>query len=346
MAAAGRGAQQAAQSAHAMCSVPRRTALDSKGSPNTRHARASGHTEVFDRTRFPLGRERRRRNFPSSRGVMQVTDLLREGQVDQALAQLQAEVRKNPSDSKHRVLLFQLLAVLGQWERAGNQLKLAGELDAKALPMVQTYRTALDCEVFRASVFAGTKTPLVFGAPADWMARLLEALRLDALGNHAQAEALRLQALEQVPSFGGEIDGDAFAWIADADSRIGPVCEAIVNGKYYWIPFGRLQTIAIEPPEDLRDFVWMPARLTFANGGESVALIPTRYPGSERHADGAVRLARRTEWTQAAENTYAGSGQRMLATDQAEYALMDVRRIQIEGASADEAHEAASPGAA
>ena len=98
---------------------------------------------------------------------MQVTDLLREGQVDQALAHLQAEVRKNPADPKLRVLLFQLLAVLGAWDRAANQLKVAGELDAKALPMVQAYRTALDCEALRASVFAGRKTPLVFGAPAD-----------------------------------------------------------------------------------------------------------------------------------------------------------------------------------
>jgi type VI secretion system protein ImpE len=275
---------------------------------------------------------------------MLVTDLLREGQVDQALAQLQAEVRKNPADSKQRVLLFQLLAVLGQWERAANQLKVAGELDAKAAAMVQTYRTALDCEVFRVAVFAGDKTPLVFGAPEDWIARLLEALRLTAAGNHAQAEALRTQALEQAPAIAGSIDGQAFEWIADADSRIGPVCEAIVNGKYFWIPFARLQTIAIEPPEDLRDVVWMPARLTFANGGESVALIPTRYPGSEAQAEGALRLARKTEWTQAAANTYLGSGQRMLATDQAEYAIMDVRRIQLDSTSAAEPQPDAAAG--
>jgi hypothetical protein len=36
--------------------------------------------------------------------------------------------------------------------------------------------------------------------------------------------------------------------------------------------------------EDLRDVVWMPAHLQFENGGESVALIPTRYPGSAASA--------------------------------------------------------------
>lgn len=261
---------------------------------------------------------------------MLLKDLLQEGQVDEALAQLQAEIRKNPADGKQRVLLFQLLAVLGQWDRAATQLGVVADLDAKALPMVQTYRTALDCEALRASVFAGAKTPLIFGEPEDWIARMVENIRLTAQGRYAEAEKLRDAALEQAPAVSGQIDGQAFEWIADADSRLGPVCEAIINGKYYWVPFHRLQHVAIEPPEDLRDFVWMPARLTFANGGESVALIPTRYPGSESHQESAIRLARKTDWVQVSEATYLGLGQRMFATDQGEFPLLDVRRIAID----------------
>jgi type VI secretion system protein ImpE len=45
--------------------------------------------------------------------------------------------------------------------------------------------------------------------------------------------------------------------------------------------------MTLEAPEDLRDLVWMPAHLRFENGGESLALIPTRYrartPGGRRH---------------------------------------------------------------
>jgi type VI secretion system protein ImpE len=260
---------------------------------------------------------------------MTAEDSLREGNLEQALAQLQDRVRKNPAAPKERTFLFQLLAVLGQWERAATQLSVVGELDAQAAPMVQTYRAALDCEAFRASVFAGAKTPLLFGDPADWVARMLQALRLAAEGHHAEAERLRAEALQQAPAVPGEIDGEAFAWIADADSRLGPICEAIVNGKYYWIPFNRLHVIAIEPPEDLRDLVWMPARLTFANGGESVALIPTRYPGSESHAEGAIRLARKTDWVAAGQETFHGLGQRMFATDAGEHPLMAVRRIRL-----------------
>ena len=96
------------------------------------------------------------------------------------LGETQARVKREPAESKHRVFLFQLLAVLGQWDRALNQLNVIGQMEASALPMVHTYRQALQCEGLRASVFAGERRPLVFGEPQRWMALCLEALRLDA----------------------------------------------------------------------------------------------------------------------------------------------------------------------
>ena len=116
----------------------------------------------------------------------------------------------------------------------------------------------------------------------------------------------------------------------DGDSRLGPVLEAIVNGRYYWIPFQRIRSIQVEKPVDLRDLVWMPAHLTWANGGESVGLIPTRYPGSESSADPAVRSGRKTDWLEQPGGAYIGQGQRMFFTEGGEYPLMDVRHIVFE----------------
>lgn len=261
---------------------------------------------------------------------MLATDLVREGRLAEALAQLQEDIRKSPANANHRVFLFQLLSVMGAWERAANQLAVVGELDAKTIPMVQTYGPTLNCEVLRGKVYSGEKAPLIFGDPEEWIAHLLEALRLTAQGKYTEANGLRETALAQAPASSGHIDGEPFEWIADADSRLGPVCEAIVNGKYYWIPFHRLRTVLIEPPADLRDCVWMPARLTFANGGESVAFIPTRYPGSESHAEGLIRLARKTDWSEVSAGVFLGLGQRILATDAGEFPLMDVRRIELQ----------------
>jgi len=97
--------------------------------------------------------------------AMSAEQSLREGRLLDALAELQAQVRKEPANAKHRIFLFQLLAALGQWERALNQLNVVGEMDALALPMVQTYREALRCEIFRAEVFTGRRSPLILATP-------------------------------------------------------------------------------------------------------------------------------------------------------------------------------------
>ena len=87
--------------------------------------------------------------------------------------------------------------------------------------------------------------------------------------------------------------------------------------------------VALDAPADLRDMVWMPAHLLFDNGGESVALIPTRYPGSHTATDGSIALARRTEWREIARDTYYGLGQRIIATDGGDTPLLDIRTITV-----------------
>jgi len=164
------------------------------------------------------------------------------------------------------------------------------------------------------------------------MALLTEALRVGAEGKHEQAKSLRAEALEAAPTTAGTIDGQDFEWIADGDSRLGPVLECIVNGRYYWIPMQRIAEVRIEAPTDLRDLVWLPGRFSWSNGGESVGLIPTRYPGSEQSPDDAVRMARRTEWLEAHPEVFHGLGQRMLATDAGEYPILDVRALALRSA--------------
>jgi type VI secretion system protein ImpE len=179
---------------------------------------------------------------------------------------------------------------------------------------------------------------------------LTQALKLTAEGQHAAAADLRARALDAAPATSGTIaiatatrsvsEGPAaksppppatpFEWLADADSRLGPVIEAIFNGRYYWVPLHRVQRIVVDPPEDLRDVVWMPAHFVWANGGDTVALLPTRYAGSETNPDPLIKLARKTDWSEPASGVYIGHGQRMLAADSGEFSLMDVREIKLD----------------
>jgi len=137
---------------------------------------------------------------------------------------------------------------------------------------------------------------------------------------------LRNQAFEEAPAVSGTADGQAFEWIADADMRLGPVLELVMNGNYYWVPFDAIKKLNFEEPSDLRDRVWTPVQITWANGGEVVGFIPTRYPGSAEASD-EIKLSKVTEWTDIGEETFIGSGQRLLATDEGDIALMDLREV-------------------
>src|SRR5450432_3057169 len=198
---------------------------------------------------------------------------LRAGDPRAALQHLTAAVRAKPADAKLRIFMAQLLCVLGQWERAHTQLNVVADMDAETVAMRETVGHAIRCELTRAKVFAGNRTPMVFGQPDEWLALLIESLLQKGQGNTAMADDLAARAFDAAPEVAGKINGEPFAWIADADSRLGPVLEACVNGHYYWVPMSRLSRVEFDPPADLRDCVWMPAQLMFSNGGETVALI-------------------------------------------------------------------------
>lgn len=262
--------------------------------------------------------------------MMNAEEAIKNNDPETALAALQQQVRSHPSDPKLRVFLFQLLAVLGQWERAATQLKVCGELDDGTLAMVNTYAPALQAEAVRREVFAGKRQPLLLGKPQRWVALLLEALRLSGHGHVGQSQALRNDAFDQAPAVAGRLDHVPFSWLADADAHLGPVLELVFNGGYYWVPFELIRSINIDEPADLRDLVWTPAQIVWANGGDAVALIPTRYAGTEETGDPSLLLARETRWTDLGGDLYRGQGQRMLATDAGEHGLLQIRRIELD----------------
>jgi len=261
---------------------------------------------------------------------MTAEQLIREGKLEEALQLLQGEVRKAPENPKLRVFLFQLLVTLGQWDRALTQLNVAGELDVANLVLAQTYREVIRCEVLRKEIFSGHKKPLVFGEPAPWVALIQEALKLASENKFLEAISLREQAFNLAPGVSGTINNEPFNWVADADSRLGPILEAVINGKYYWIPFNQIKEIHIDAPVDLRDFSWMPVHFVWLNEGEAFGFIPSRYSGSENSIDTNIQLARKTEWEERVTDFYVGHGQRMLSTDVNDYPLFEIREIKVD----------------
>ena len=263
---------------------------------------------------------------------MTADEYVKQGDLNAALQQLQTQIKAQPAKAEYRVFLFQLLSVMGQWDRALTQLSVAGELDDATLAMVAMYRQVIACERFREEVFLGRRDPVVFGQPEEWLALSLQALKLTAEGQYLKSQELRERAFDMAPAVSGSIDGTAFDWLADSDPRLGPVLEAMIEGRYFWIPLQRIRSVSIEKPIDLRDVVWLPTHFTWTNGGESYGVIPARYPESYKNDDPLFALSRKTAWQDCGNGLFLGIGQKTFTTESSDYALFDIRSIQFDTA--------------
>jgi type VI secretion system protein ImpE len=261
---------------------------------------------------------------------------------DQTLAEQQADlvakIRTQPDSLPLRVHLAQLSMLTGNWTRAVAQLQTAATLAASAIPMAQMYREAIRCELQREKVFAGELPPQTIGEPEPWFATLTQSLASRGKDD-ALADELMQQAFEAAPATSFVLDDTPVEWLADADSRLGPVCEIILKGQYYWLPFDHIQKLEFEAPSDLRDLVWLPGRLTLRNGGQHVVLVPSRYPRSYGQADERLVLASLTTWQPIGEDAYAGLGQRSWVSNVDDHAFLSVRSLERTGedAAGDEA---------
>ncbi len=262
---------------------------------------------------------------------MVAKQMLDEGKLDEAIAQLGAELRKQPNDRECRTFLFELLCFSGDYDRAGRQLDAIGQIDGDPMAMVgvQVYRNLLDAEKNRARLFAEGLRPRFMLAPTEAALMSLEALELARRGRADEARALLVRAEAARPARPGTSNGIAFDDLRDADDILAPVLEVFAPAGYCWVPWEQIQFVEIPPPTTLRDLLWAPAKLASFDGQLGEVFLPNLYPGTYTHPDTAVRLGRSTEWTEEAEGIVRGVGQKLFLVGEEARTLFELREAQF-----------------
>jgi type VI secretion system protein ImpE len=257
--------------------------------------------------------------------------LVRSGRLAEALAAAEGAVRSNPTHAGHRISLAEVCLVLGDWERARVHAGVAGDLEATHQVFVDLVDACGACEVVRAGVLSGKLTPMIFGEPESWMARQVELCM--AIGQGA-ADRVAGLASEAGPTVRARIDGVVAEGLADSDSRLGMMLEAFVGGRYYWVPMTRVGAVVLEKPSSLWNLAWTTVVMKLTNGGEVPCVMPVRYPFVG--ADAPERLlARVTEWSPGAGGAWIGHGQRTWLGGDAQFGMLDARRLEFLGAAGD-----------
>lgn len=231
---------------------------------------------------------------------MNAIELYQAGQLQDAIDTLGVELRNDPLDARRRTFLFELLCFAGQYDRAEKQLDVLSAESKDAAMGALVYRSALHAQRLRAAKFdAGDVS---YGsAPSDRMT--------------------------------GTINGRPFSRLRDADPRLGARLEVFAAGQYMWLPFEHIASIETQPPQRLRDLLWLPAIVRTAPSFRGMdlgeLLLPALTPFACEDESDAVRLGRITEWVEFESGLEVPVGRKLLIADDEEYSLLDVRELII-----------------
>ena len=121
---------------------------------------------------------------------MNATELYQAGRLDEAIQALGAGLRSDPTDTRRRTFLFELLCFAGEYDRAEKHLDVLASSGKEADMGALLYRSALHAERTRQLMFMSGET-LSRGKTPDPVA--------------------------------GTLNGHSFQSLTDADPRIEPV---------------------------------------------------------------------------------------------------------------------------
>ncbi|PXW22021.1 type VI secretion system accessory protein TagJ [Pantoea sp. JKS000250] len=262
--------------------------------------------------------------------------------LSETLADVTRQIQASPANADLRAAFVQLLCLAGNWARAQTQLQSWLALSPQAQPTVNLLQQAIAGELQRDAVLRGETQPVLPGSAWHWCDTLLAALQAETAGDVARGSALRADALELAAANPGTATGQdqptAFSWLMDGDSRFGPVCEVINQGRYYWIPFAAIREMQFQAPASVTDLVWRHTRVQLVDGSEQVCQIPARYP-LLAGADERFLRASVTEWQPLGDDPdqFIGQGQKMWLSDSAEFSLLSLQQVAFDNVeSADE----------
>ena len=247
--------------------------------------------------------------------------------LDQLFEDARSRAQKAPTDFAARSALWQIFAVRGERERARKQLDLMLQLDSSWALEVQACHGLLIAEDQRTKVFDGVLAPTCLGTPPDWFPKLIAALPMVAGGNAQAAVQLLSEVRDAVDACPGNVDKARFEWLCDGDARLGPCLELMVQGRYFWVPWQMLRSVATRAPTEVRDLLWQHALVEVSDESPVEGFIPVRYP---RPRNSEESLSRITEWEPLGADLYLGYGQKCFMTNENSYGYLDVRSVKFD----------------
>lgn len=259
--------------------------------------------------------------------MIDAKDLISAGRLNEARQQLTQEVKSNPSDAARRTLLFQVLAFLGEWDKADKHLDMMVSLNPKLETGAQVYRNITNAERQRQDVLEGKRIPGFLTTAPPYLELYLVAWEKVKQKKFDEASALynEIDAMRRPVS--GTLDGKPFEGFRDTDTFLSAFLEVIMHDRYIWVPFEALRELSIDAPKTLFDLMWAPARFLSWDGVNVNCYLPVLYPESCKEDDERIKMGRMSDWRSLGNHFFKGVGQHVYEIGEEETSLLDIREV-------------------
>jgi type VI secretion system protein ImpE len=260
---------------------------------------------------------------------MDSKELIRAGRLSEARGQLVSQVKAHPEDSNTRTLLFQVMALLGEWEKADRHLDVLATQDVKTELGVQAYKNILNMERQRQEVFERKRRPSLLPASPGYLEAVFMLWECLNGGRIEEAESLREKIGGARPGISGTCNGRPFSGFSDTDAYLEPFIEAMVHERYVWIPVESVRELLVTAPETLLDTLWTQAHVTTWEGLTLQCTLPVLYWNSFSHEDDRIKMGRMTDWIHIGGSFSRGVGQHVFQAGDEELGILEIREVHF-----------------
>jgi type VI secretion system protein ImpE len=250
------------------------------------------------------------------------------GQLKQAVTAALSEVQKKPADMNVRGFLCELLCLAGDLERADKHLEVIAQQDPKLAVNVALLRQLVRAETARQQFFSEGRVPEFLDEPTPILKEHLRASVALREGRGDEAARILAEIADTAPPVSGTCDEKPFDIFVDEDDLTARFFEVLTStGKYYWVPFERVESIDFRAPERPRDLLWRRALMVCRGGPDGEVYLPAIYCGTSTADDDGLRLGRSTIWQGGGGAPVRGLGQRMFLVGDDERPILEIKQL-------------------
>lgn len=259
--------------------------------------------------------------------MMDARDLINAGKLAEARQLLVEGVRSSPSDAAMRTILFQVLILFGEWDKALKQADILSAQNVRSDIGVQVYKNLIAAERERSEVSGAGRRPSFLPKAPPYTEVYFSALAAMDGGDIETAKADFAAADGMRAEIAGTRNGTGFIGFSDTDSRLAFFLEAFVHERYVWIPLDSVRELVIDPPASLFDLIWAAGRVTAWDGLTLNCFFPVIYPGSNAHPDDRIKMGRMTDWQSLGGPFYRGQGQHVYQIGDEDVPILEIGEI-------------------